>query len=200
LLTFHIYWDSRKIIAGLARGSTVFNRSLNIIFLILELEILETSRFLGHIVVMNKIPVLIFGFLLAHLSFAADDETCALMAGDEIDEEEFSEILGKKIFFCCGSCVKAFDANTAYYIKAVPALAKKFTPAEQKKLGADKVKLLEQRFCPIYPERIVNPNSKVEVYKGKKIYFWSSSAVRRWKRDPDKYYAEAAKRGHLPKL
>ena len=196
-LVFHCIKGLNGIIAEQGARSTVFNRYLNIIFLILGLEILETSRFLGHSVGMNKFLPLIFGFLFVQFSFAADDETCAIMAGDEIDPEEFSEIAGKKIFFCCGSCVKAFDANTAYYIKALPALAKKFSLAEQKKLGVDKVKLMAQRYCPIYPERVVNPNSKFELYKGKKVYFWSSSAIRRWKRDPDKYFAEAVKRGHL---
>ena len=148
----------------------------------------------------ENIPSAYIRLFLVQLSLVAEDETCAIMIGDEIDPEEFSEVGGKKIYFCCGSCVKAFDANTAYYIKALPALAKKFTDAEKKKLGVDKVKLLDQRYCPIYPERVVNPNSKFETYKGKKVYFWSSSAIRRWKRDPDKYYAEAAKRGHLPKL
>ena len=108
----------------------------------------------------------------------AEQETCAIMVGDEIDTEEFSELLGKKIYFCCGSCVKAFDNNQAYYIKALPELAKLFTSDEQKKIGVDKVKLLEQRVCPIYPERVVNPNSKFVEYKGKKIYMWSSSAQR----------------------
>ena len=108
------------------------------------------------------------------------------------------EILGKKIYFCCGSCVKAFDGNQAYYIKALPSLAKKFSSDEQKKLGVDKVKLLAQRVCPIYPERIVNPNSKTVEYKGKTIYFWSSSALRRWNRDPDAYFKEAFDKGHLP--
>ena len=120
------------------------------------------------------------------------------MVGDEIDTEEYSEILGKKIYFCCGSCVKAFDGNQAYYIKALPALAKKFSSDEQKKLGVDKVKLLAQRVCPIYPERVVNPNSKTVEYKGKTIYFWSSSALRRWNRDPDAYFKEAFDKGHLP--
>ena len=94
--------------------------------------------------------------------------------------------------------MKAFDANQAYYIKALPVLAKMFSADEQKKLGVDKVKLLDQKFCPIYPERIVNPNSKTIEYKGKKIYFWSSSAQRRWKRDPEKYFKEAFDKGHLP--
>ena len=138
-----------------------------------------------------------FLFLLL-FNFSASAEECAIMLGDEVDPEEFSESTGKKIYFCCGSCVKAFDGAAAYYIKAVPALAEKFTEAEMKELGVDKIKLLDQRVCPIYPERFINPNSKTIEYKGKTIYFWSSSAQRRWKRDPDTYFKEAFEKGHLP--
>ena len=138
-----------------------------------------------------------FLFLLL-FNFSASAEECAIMLGDEVDPEEFSESTGKKIYFCCGACVKAFDGAAAYYIKAVPALAEKFTEAEMKELGVDKVKLLDQRVCPIYPERFINPNSKTIEYKGKTIYFWSSSAQRRWKRDPDAYFKEAFEKGHLP--
>jgi hypothetical protein len=77
-------------------------------------------------------------------------EKCALMLEDDIDPEEYSEVLGKKIEFCCGSCVKAFDKATAYYIKAVPALADKFSDAEKKELRSGQSHLLEQRYCPIY--------------------------------------------------
>ncbi len=147
---------------------------------------------------MNKfLSSLLFLFLFNSSILA---EECAIMLGDEIDPEEFSESTGKKIYFCCGACVKAFDGAAAYYIKAVPALAKKFTEAEMKKLGVDKVKLLEQRVCPIYPERFINPNSKTVEYKGKTIYLWSSSAQRRWKRDPDAYFKEAFDKGHLPQF
>ena len=107
-------------------------------------------------------------------------ETCPIMEGEENDPEESQLLKEKQLDFCCGSCVSKFDENQAYYIKAIPALQKKFTEAELKKLGVDKVKLLEQRFCPIYPERIINPNSKTVEYKGKTIYLWSSSAARRW--------------------
>lgn len=147
---------------------------------------------------MNKIlSAFFFLFLLSPSLFA---EECTIMKGDDVDPEEFSEITGKKILFCCGSCVKAFDSAPAYYIKAVPALAKKFTEAEMKKLGVDKVKLLDQRVCPIYPERYINPNSKSVEYKGKTVYFWSSSAQRRWARDPDKYFQEAFDKGLLPQF
>ena len=138
-----------------------------------------------------------FLFILL-FNFSASAEECAIMLGDEVDPEEFSESTGKKIYFCCGACVKAFDGAAAYYIKAVPALAEKFTEAEMKELGVDKVKLLDQRVCPIYPERFINPNSKTIEYKGKTIYFWSSSAQRRWKRDPDAYFKDAFEKGHLP--
>ena len=147
---------------------------------------------------MNKFLSSLLLLFLSNSSLVAEE--CAIMLGDEIDPEEFSESTGKKIFFCCGACVKAFDGAAAYYIKAVPALAKKFTEAEMKKLGVDKVKLLDQRVCPIYPERFINPNSKTVEYKGKTIYLWSSSAQRRWKRDPDAYFKEAFDKGHLPQF
>ena len=142
----------------------------------------------------------LFLIFFATNALFAEEEMCALMLGDAIDTEEYSEVLGKKVYFCCGACVKAFDGNQAYYIKALPALAKKFTDAEQKKLGVDKVKLLDQKFCPIYPERVVNPNSKSVDYKGKKVYFWSSSAIRRWNKSPDRYFEAAMSKGNLPQF
>lgn len=139
--------------------------------------------------------------ILLYLMFASFaygvTDTCPIMEGDENDPDESVVVEGKKISFCCGSCVTKFEENQAYYIKAVKSLYDKFTPAERKKLGVDDVKLLEQRYCPIYHERIINPNSKTVEYKGKTIYLWSSSAARRWARDADKYYQEAVKAGIL---
>ena len=124
-------------------------------------------------------------------------DTCPLMIGEENDPEETDTVEGKTIGFCCGSCVSKFDDNRAYYIKAVKYLHDLFTAEERKKLGVDNVVLLKQRRCPIYPERIVNPKCPSVEYKGMKIYFWSSSAVRRWNRDPERYYQDAKKRGIL---
>ena len=61
----------------------------------------------------------------------------------------------------------------------------------KKELGVDKIELLSASV--IYPERVVNPESKSVEYKGKKIYFWSSSAIRRWSRDPDKYFKSGSR-------
>ena len=119
------------------------------------------------------------------------------MLGDEIDPEEFSESTGKRFTLLC--LAKAFDGVSRLLHQSSPRTSQKFTD-EKKKLGVDKVKLLDQRVCPIYPERFINPNSKTVEYKGKTIYLWSSSAQRRWKRDPDAYFKEAFDKGHLPQF
>lgn len=122
---------------------------------------------------------------------------CPLMVDDDVDPEETTQVLDQTIEFCCGSCVKAFDANVAYYIKAIPEIGSRFTESQKKQLKVCCVKLLEQRYCPVYPDRVVNPNSPTVEYLGKTIYLWSSSAVRRWNKKPDEYYYQAVERGHL---
>ena len=114
------------------------------------------------------LPSIIF-VLICNLALADGHEDCAMMKGDAIDPEEFSEILGKKVYFCCGTCVKYFDAAPAYYIKALPALGKLFNDAEKKQLGVDKVELLgadTARFI----RNVVSPESKTVEYKGKKVF------------------------------
>lgn len=125
------------------------------------------------------------------------EKKCPLMVDDSIDPEEVILVEGKSVGFCCGTCVRKFEENKAYYIKAVKYLNGLFTPEQRKKLGVDDVVLLQQRRCPVYPDRIVNPNSPSVQYKGMTIYFWSSSAERRWKRDPEKYYQSAKAAGIL---
>ena len=143
---------------------------------------------------MKNMKFLLSMLIIAGYSHAAN---CPLMQNDGVDAEETSTVLGKTIEFCCGSCVKAFDNNTAYYIKAIPELGEIFTEKEKKQLKVCCVKLLKQRYCPVYPDRVVNPNSPTVEYKGVKIYLWSSSAMRRWSRDPDSYYEQAVESGKL---
>jgi len=125
--------------------------------------------------------------MLASGLIASATQTCPLMKGEENDPDESVTVNGEQLDFCCGTCNKKFSENKAYYIKAIPYLYDKFTAAQRTELGVDKVKLLDQLNCPVYPERIVNPNSPSIEHNGKIIYFWSSSAIRRFKRDPEKY-------------
>ena len=116
------------------------------------------------------------------------EDTCSLMMGEENDPEEIVTVKGEGVSFCCSTCKKVFSENKAYYIKAIPKLYSKFTQVQLTELGVDNVKLLDQRTCPVYPDRVINPNSPTVDYKGITIYLWSSSAVRRWNKDPERYF------------
>ena len=50
------------------------------------------------------------------------ESKCPLMVEDGIDQEESVVVEGKSIGFCCGTCVRKFEENKAYYIKAVKYL------------------------------------------------------------------------------
>ena len=128
-----------------------------------------------------------------------ENKICPIMVDDEVDEEEVVEFEGKKVLMCCGGCIKAWDKNPKYYIKASAALLPQFKGME-KELGLDKVKLMEQKFCPIYNDRVVAPESPVIEYKGKKIHVYSKGAIRRWNRDPDAAFAKAVAAGVLPQF
>ena len=45
----------------------------------------------------------------------------------------------------------------------------------------------KQRFCPVFTDRIVGPNSRFLRYRGIKVYFSSDLAARKWMRDPVSY-------------
>ena len=54
-----------------------------------------------------------------------------------------------------------------------------------------KVKLpersIQQVFCPVYKDRVVSEKDPFVMYKGKKVYLFNQSAVRRWQQDPERY-------------
>jgi len=121
------------------------------------------------------------------------------MVEDEIDEEEFSEYEGKKVYFCCGTCKKSFDASPKYIIKVAGDTLPQFKGMEDK-LKLDEVELLEQERCPMYPDSIVTPDSPSIEYKGKKIYFFKKRAVDKWEKDPEANFKKASEAGLLPQF
>ena len=127
---------------------------------------------------------------------AQEQKICPLMIEDEIDPEEFVEYKGKKIFMCCGSCVKKFKKAPDYYVK----LTSKLLPQIDKSLLDSKIKIIEQKFCMVYPDRVVSPKSYVHEHGGKKYYFWSSTAIRKFKAKPDFYIERAKKNTNVKKL
>lgn len=124
---------------------------------------------------------------------------CPIMIDDEIDEEEFVEYEGKKVYLCCGKCLKIWNKAPKYFIKASPELLPQFKGMEEK-LALGDVKLLPQKFCPVYNDRIITPDSPSIEIEGKKVHLWSKSAIRRWNKDPEGSLKEALEAGLLPQF
>ena len=114
---------------------------------------------------------------------AAPKQTiCPLMIEEEIDEEEFIEYKGVKVFTCCGTCKKMWKQNPDYYavvsVKQAPQLAA---------VASKKIKPMKQLFCPVYNDTRVHPKSLSMEHKGQKIYFSKKRAMDRFKTNPAKY-------------
>lgn len=55
------------------------------------------------------------------------------------------------------------------------------------KLEAAKKRPEEQKYCPIFTNQVVGPDSRFLRYKGIRVYFSSDLAARKWLRDPASY-------------
>lgn len=142
----------------------------------------------------------LFTCMMLILPTFADDQTiCPIMIDTEIDKEEKVEYKGKTIYMCCAACVRAWEANPDYYVAAAAAV-KTDKPLLPQLEGVElpEVELMAQRFCPVLETAIIAPESPSIEYKGKKIYFFKSSYIRRWNRDPDGNFEKARKAGLLP--
>ncbi|MEM7384542.1 MAG: hypothetical protein AAF514_06310, partial [Verrucomicrobiota bacterium] len=62
----------------------------------------------------------------------AENKICPIMVEDEIDPEEVVEYEGKKVFFCCTTCVKAWKKDPKYYIKVMMNTLPQFKEMEEK--------------------------------------------------------------------
>ena len=142
-------------------------------------------------------PYLILILAMLRLPLFGENKLCPIMVEDEIDEEEVVEFEGKKVFLCCGGCVKKWNKSPKYYIKAMADMLPQFKGME-KRLRLDEVELMAQKFCPVYQDRVVTPESPSVELNGKKVFLYSTGAVKRWNRDPEKYIQKAVKLGILP--
>jgi YHS domain-containing protein len=131
---------------------------------------------------------------------AADggNKLCPIMTEDEVDSEEQVTYQGIEISFCCGPCVKQFNGEPDYYaalfkeMKSVPGLVGVQVPGN--------IKLLEQRYCPLTPTRLVGPASPAVEYKGVKVYLSKPAHVKKWEADPDAHAKAGVAKGLLPQL
>lgn len=138
-------------------------------------------------------------YLFSSFSVFAENEICPIMIEDEIDTEEAVKFEGKNVYLCCGKCVKIWNSNPKYFIKTSLDLLPQFKGIEEK-LKLNEVKLMPQKFCPVYKDRIVTPDSPSMEIQGKKVYVWSTSSIRRWNRSPEESLTEALEAGLLPQF
>ena len=153
---------------------------------------------------MKKTILSIVALLAIPFAYSEEQSICPIMIEDEIDEEEVVEFEGKKIFMCCGGCVKAWDSYPKYYLKIgrelklIPQF--KTVSAELEK-ELEGIELMKQRFCPLRPTAVVSPKSPSIEYQGKKIYFFKERDIaRKWKKDPAAAFEKARKAGLLPQF
>lgn len=105
------------------------------------------------------------------------------MVDRQVDGEEIVEYKGTKIELCCSACVKKFKNDPDYYVK----LTKGLLPQIPEKLVPEDLKLMDQKFCLVYDDRVVTPKSYKYKYEGKEYFFWSNSAIQRFSQKPDFY-------------
>ena len=100
--------------------------------------------------ILNQLPRMIvvatfFVGFVATTQAAPKQTICPLMIEEEIDEEEFIEYKGVKVFTCCGTCKKMWKQNPDYYavvsVKQAPQLAA---------VASKTIKPMKQQFCPVY--------------------------------------------------
>jgi len=122
--------------------------------------------------------ILTFVLVTAGLGLAADkklkpQELCPVM-GFAVNKEVFVDYEGKRVYFCCPSCIEKFNADPASHLKKMEEQG--FTPVKTPN---------PQTKCPVMGGDI---NRDVFIdHQGKRVYFCCPNCVEKFKADPDKY-------------
>ncbi len=127
---------------------------------------------------------------LAQDQKTVDDQThCPMMIKKEVNaDSKIVEYQGIKIRMCCDTCVKRFEKYPEAYLDAkyIPQLNGMEIPARK----------ISQRYCPVYPDRVITEKDPFVIYEGRKVYLFNKAAVKKWNKNPSKY----AKADLLPQL
>lgn len=107
--------------------------------------------------------------------------TCPVMEGNPIDKNLFVEYKGKKVYFCCNTCVELFNKDPEKYVSKLPQFKTDNTAAAAETAA-------EQTKCPVLGGPI-NKDVFVE-YKGKKVYFCCEGCDKTFLADPEKHLAK----------
>ncbi len=109
---------------------------------------------------------------------AAKQVVCPV-SGKPVQSKIFTTYKGKKVYFCCKGCKKAFEKNPKKYLKKLPQFA-----------STQPIK--KQMVCPM-SGKPVNPKI-FTVYKGRKIYFCGQGCKKAFEKNPGKYIGKVTRR------
>lgn len=111
------------------------------------------------------------------------EQTGCPISGGDVNEEQFCEVGGVKVFFCCGKCKAkvegaASDEEKQNLVFANAAFEKSF--AMKAKWDITGVK------CFMMPKRDVKEAKSVDHRDGK-VFFCCPGCVKKWNKDPAKF-------------
>ena len=105
---------------------------------------------------------------------------CPVMTDMPVNEDSPTvEYQGIKVRLCCSACLRKWKADPTAYLdpRRLPQLAGMQLPE----------RAIPQVYCPVYRNRVVSANDPSVIYKGKKVYLFNQTAVRKWEENPEKY-------------
>lgn len=126
--------------------------------------------------IRTEIPILV--------ADAADpnaQQWCPIMQSDFVSAEDGIVVSfnGVEVLLCCELCEERWKSEPEAYLNVavLPQLREEELPPRK----------IEQVYCPVYRERVVSSQDPTLEHEGRTLYFFSSSARRRFAANPDKY-------------
>jgi YHS domain-containing protein len=142
-------------------------------------------RIVGIAVVAMAVMLLMSGYALAQEKEATPtpvpQTTCPVMGG-KINKDIYTDYEGKRVYFCCQSCVEQFKKDPAKYVKKL----------EDEGVTLEKTPV-PQTTCPVMGGKI--NKSLYADYEGKRVYFCCAGCPEQFKKDPAKYVKKLEDQG-----
>ncbi|MHC4503571.1 MAG: YHS domain-containing protein [Planctomycetota bacterium] len=124
--------------------------------------------------------------------------TCPVMAGRKINKSLHVDHNGKRVYFCCPGCPRAFKKDPGKYLKKLAAegVALEDAPVADEPASPPEPEIT-QTTCPVTGGGI---DTGIYVdYKGTRVYFCCPRCPSAFKKDPEKYMKVLDARDAKPK-
>ena len=113
-------------------------------------------------------------------------KTCPVMGG-EINKEIYADHDGKRVYFCCESCIDEFKKDPQKYLSKLEERGEKPEVIEA---------AVPQKTCPVMGGEI---NKEIYAdHEGKRVYFCCPGCISAFEKDPVKYLEKLESLGETP--